>query len=89
MGNHGAMAALVSGSVVVNDEGVATFTPPDPAGGIAGILYTAELAASDDFTVANGGEVPADADRVKLLQWYATRSTYVAAGLVTYLNANL
>lgn len=84
----GAMAALVSGSVTVNDDGVPTFVP-SASGGIAGILYTAELAASDAFTIANGGDVPADADRVKLLQWYATRSTYVAAGLVIYLNANL
>lgn len=84
-----AMAALVHGSVTVNDEGVATFVPPNPADGIAGIIYTAEIAAIDEYTTENGNEVPANADRVATLKWFAKRSNLIAEGLVTYLNANL
>jgi len=83
------MAALVAGSVAVADDGAVTFTPADPADSVAGAIFTAELEAGDEYTVDNGGEVPANADRVALLRWSAKRSTKVAGKLVAYLNANL
>lgn len=83
------MAALVAGEVTVSDAGVVSYDPAGAENSVAGAIYSAEIAASDAYTVANGGEVPADADRVPLLRWYAARSTAVAANLVAYLNANL
>lgn len=83
------MAALVAGSVSVDDAGVASFTPAGPNGSVAEAVYLSEIEATDEYTVANGGVVPADADRVSLLRWYALRSTKVAARLTAYLNANL
>lgn len=79
------MASLVAGTVSVNDDGVASFTPPDPADSYAGASYVGSLAAIDAFIVANGGEVPPAAERVKLLQWLATDATERAAPIVAYL----
>lgn len=83
------MASLVAGVVTVSDAGVASFAPADPNDSLAGRLYVAELEASDEYTAENGGTVPVDADRVKLLRWYAKRSNKVAASWAAYLNANL
>lgn len=77
---------LVAGSVVVDETGQATIDPPSC---LAGDIYLAELEASDEYTVLNGGTVPPDDQRVKLLQWYAKRSTKMAVRLATYINANV
>lgn len=83
------MASLVAGMVSVSDEGVVSFTPSDPADSIAGAIFTAEIEASDEYTSENGGTVPANADRVSTLRWYAKRSNKVALKLAAYFNANL
>lgn len=83
------MASLVAGTVVVDEEGAVSFSPSDPADSYAGASFVGSLAAIDAFIVANGGEVPPAAERVKLLQWLATDATLRAAPIVAYLNANL
>ncbi len=77
--------ALTAGSVTVDDTGAVTIDP-DPC--LAGEIYLAELEASDEYSLANGGTVPPNNQRVKLLQWYATRSTKMAERIATYINAN-
>ena len=77
---------LVAGSVIVDETGEATI---DPSPCLAGEIYLAKLKASDEYTVLNGGTVAPDDQRVKLLQWYAKRSTKIAVQLATYINANV
>jgi len=77
--------ALVAGSVTIADDGTATYVPAT----VAGCVYEAEIEASDEYTVANGGSVVPDAERVPLLRWYALRSTKIAEKLTPYINANI
>lgn len=83
------MAAIVPGTVTVSDLGVATFSPSDPTASLAGAKYTAAVETNDAFTVANGGVVPPDAERVPTLRYYALLATNEAAREAAYLNAVL
>lgn len=80
------MGVLVAGEVTIAEDGTASFDPPDPEDSLAGQLYLAEIEATDEYALEEGVEAPPDAERVKLLRWYAKRSNKVAARLAPLIN---
>ncbi len=76
---------LIAGTVTIADDGVATYDIDT----LSGRIYEAEIEAADEYTEANGGTVPPDAERVALLRWYALRSTKIAAKVAPYINNNI
>lgn len=80
------MAAIVPGTVTVADDGSVTFNPSGAGNSLAGCYYQSEIETVDAFTVANGGTVLPDAERVELLRYYALLATNRAARVATYLN---
>lgn len=83
------MASIVPGSVTVSDAGVATFTPSGSGNSLAGAKYAAYIETNDDFTVAQGGEVLPNDQRVATLRYYALLATNEATREAAYLNSVL
>jgi hypothetical protein len=80
------MASIVAGVVTVADDGSVSYAPAGAENSLAGCYYQSEIETVDTFTVANGGEVLPDAQRVELLRYYALLATNRAARVATYLN---
>lgn len=80
------MAAIVPGTVTIADDGSVTYDPAGAGNSLAGCYYVSEIETVDAFTVANGGEVLPDDERVQLLRYYALLATNRAARVSDYLN---
>lgn len=83
------MALIVPGTITIADDGSVTYNPAGAGNSLAGCYYLSEIETIDAFTVANGGTVLPDAERVQMLRYYALLATNRAVRVATYLNAVL